>query len=566
MSKRIYKELLSLNNNGNNNNNNGDMANFIAETCLNNIFQVLNLISKYQNQDTENISKLLNNDPQLVTKYTSGRKLVSIDILNCENIEDKKGNPLNMFVEILGPINGKTRMINRDYNPQWNESFDSIVNKNSKNLIINVIYDEKKLDTQPQIYKSIKYDLGLNSVDDYYSKEDKISLEPRPGNLNIEITIQSERHDSVQYILNAIQRIHKLKDRSIKLFVESYSNPYKTLFNKNSLEKSLNINKIQETSNKKIFNINLDRNLIYDDSIIHDYIFKLEGETFTKLYNNLETNCFDDVILQLYKNIISIAINLILPRLSSVDHKITSRLNKRSSLTNRIFSSSSSSSSSSPSPSYSSPSTSHGFTSSQSLQDIQNANSSSLEPLDESYLSSKSGMYVSNNQEIRRVFEWIQTLTNCFFDNTEVLPQPLIPIYERVKKIWYNYQIDNKNLKTNYFNSWKLADKYIIKNCVNRRINHSFNFNKNIKFDYNGRIIKDDFNNNNNNDFNNNNNENDKMEDVMNEREIILRIILLKSGGSGSDYKFVVNSLEQIQRYKRSIETELEYEILVGRF
>ncbi|GME71759.1 unnamed protein product [[Candida] boidinii] len=152
MSKRIYKELLSLNNNA----YNGDMANFIAETCLNNIFQVLNLISKYQNQDTENISKLLNSDPQLVAKYTSGRKLVSIDILNCENIEDKKGNPLNMFVEILGPINGKTRTINRDYNPQWNESFDSVVNKNSSNLNINVKFDEKKLDTQPQIYKSIR--------------------------------------------------------------------------------------------------------------------------------------------------------------------------------------------------------------------------------------------------------------------------------------------------------------------------------------------------------------------------------------------------------------------------
>ncbi|KGK32720.1 hypothetical protein JL09_g6672, partial [Pichia kudriavzevii] len=93
--------------------------------CLNNIQQLFDYLESLESKkEVLQISEYLNRLGQVKNK--SSTKYVSILIKNAENIEDSKGSPISTKVRLSGLVNDETRVIVKDYNPDWMEEFNIV--------------------------------------------------------------------------------------------------------------------------------------------------------------------------------------------------------------------------------------------------------------------------------------------------------------------------------------------------------------------------------------------------------------------------------------------------------
>lgn len=293
-------------------------------TCLNNVTKIIEYFHDIDPKKLSEYSETLsaNIKPESVSKM---RKFVSVRVLNAENVENGKGEPVSLSVEIEGLIHGMTRTVYTDYNPTWDEEFESFVSGSSEHRMafLRITLNDA---SWGGVYKTLVYRLNINDMSKM-PLEEKISLQPKSGVLNILVNVDVERNDPVYYSSKVFSEISNGRDRAIKLLVDKFSNQMKEIFTRDYLQQSLELAPVKKDSNFRVLK----------DEKVDAYINDMQLHTIDELYDNLETELFDEVMLQLWFKVLNSAENLLLPRLSFLFHGIVTRLDKRSSLTNFSF-------------------------------------------------------------------------------------------------------------------------------------------------------------------------------------------------------------------------------------
>ncbi len=293
-------------------------------TCLNNVTKIIEYFSEFDTQTLTEYSEVLsaNIKPKSASRM---RKFVSVRVLNAENVENGKGEPVSLSVEIEGLIRGVTRTVYTDYNPTWNENFEDFVSGTGDHhmAFLRITLNDASCGN---VYKSLVYPININDMSKM-PLEEKISLQPKSGVLNILVNVDIERNDPVYYSSKVLSEIVNGRDRAIKLLVDKFSNQVKEIFTREYLQQSLELAPVKKHSNFQVLK----------DQKVDTYINEMQLHTISELYDNLETELFDEVMLQLWFKVLNSAENLLLPRLSFLFHGIVTKLDKRSSLTNFSF-------------------------------------------------------------------------------------------------------------------------------------------------------------------------------------------------------------------------------------
>ncbi|VEU19492.1 DEKNAAC100071 [Brettanomyces naardenensis] len=380
--------------------NNTGTLNFKGEscTCLNNISKILQYFKEFENDRLLECSEVLKSENS--EKITNPRKFVSIRVLNAENVEDSKGEPVSLSVKISGLIRGRTRGIVKDYNPSWDEEFQSLIDRSSARgggYFRIELFDEES----GSVYKSLTYRFDLDRLS-AMPIDEKISLQPRSGALNISINVEIEQSDPMFYLSRARSEIAKGRDRMIKLFVDNFSRSVREIFSREHLEESLKLVPVRKDSDYK--------NL--KDEMVDAYSTEMQLHTIDDLYDNLETELFDEVVLSLWLKILNAAENLLLPRVSFIFHNIVTRLDKRSSVTGFSFS---------------------------------------------------SRYHKTSKHEMTRVMEWCWKFRQMLNVPEKVLQDPLVAPFEKFCRISKQYTMKSKELEDSYYQIWSYLNRQLPK-------------------------------------------------------------------------------------------------------
>lgn len=299
-----------------------DDKNIDTFVCLNNIFNILEFIEKLEkNPNVLKISQYLiaNGSNKKSSKHPN--KYITVNIKNAENVEDIRGNPVSLKVRLSGLINDETRTIVKDYNPEWIEEFNVIVsgnnntvNSNRGNLKIELIDAGSN-----NVYKSIDYHVNLNSENLFKNPNERIPLKPKSGSLNISVNAEFEKNDPLFYIIHCKNEIENSIKRSINAMIERYLLDFKNVFTIPYLTQSLIDNPIRSENNYEKL----------QDPIIDTMIGNFKVKIIPQIYNNMETKLFDSLVVEFWIKILNIAENLLLPRISIINYRINSKLNKK---------------------------------------------------------------------------------------------------------------------------------------------------------------------------------------------------------------------------------------------
>jgi hypothetical protein len=303
-----------------------DDENIDSFVCLNNIYKLFDFIQSLEkNENIIKISKYLvlnGKNEKSINKNLN--KYVCVIIKNAENIEDFRGNPLSLKVKLSGLINDETRNIFEDHNPDWLEEFNVMIsNKHPTKTDNSTTNGNLKIElidvNSNNIYKSINYNVNLNSENLFKNQNEKILLKPKSGSLNINVNVEFEKNDPLFYIINCKNEIENSIKRSINFFIESYLLDFKKIFKIPYLQQSLIDNPIRSENNY----------MKLQDPVIDTLIGNFKIKIIPTIYNNLETKLFDRLISEFWVKILNIAENLLLPRISIINYAINSKLNKK---------------------------------------------------------------------------------------------------------------------------------------------------------------------------------------------------------------------------------------------
>ncbi|GMM29035.1 hypothetical protein DAMA08_017510 [Martiniozyma asiatica (nom. inval.)] len=312
-----------------------------ACTCINNLWIILTYIKNLLNKETvKKSSQILNENGRAQLKLP--KKFVSIFIKSAENVETLKGEPVSLKVCLSGVVNGETRTIHKDYNPEWFEAFSgfedfkAISNSNKRSSIVNGSISNSNLKFSLlnaddfSTYKTIHYKIDLIK-ERSNGEEKKISLSPRAGCLIFNTSVEFERNDPIFYIGKTITMIEKNITRAIKLFVDEYTLKMKDIFSREYLDNSLIEAPVKSENNyQRLLDINLNQ-----------YTASMRNKLIPEMSQNLMPELFDQIMLEIWEKVVHRAQDLLLPRLSQLDHKVQNKLNKKSKFNSLVNSNSS---------------------------------------------------------------------------------------------------------------------------------------------------------------------------------------------------------------------------------
>lgn len=416
MSKKLSK-LTKLN-------DTEDDRNVDSLVCLNNIFNIMEFLEKREkNPNVLKVSQYLiaNGSNKKLAKLPN--KYISVNIKNAENIEDMRGKPLSLKVRLSGLISAETRAIVKDYNPDWIEEFNVIVpgNTSSANNKGNLRIELIDVDSS-STYKAVDYRVNLNSENLFKNQTEKILLKPKSGSLNISVNAEFEKNDPLFYIIHCKNEIENSIKRSINSLIEKYLVDFKNIFTLPYLTQSLIDNPIRSENNY----------MKLQDPVIDTLIGNFRVKIIPQIYNNIETKLFDRMIVEFWMKIISIAENLLLPRISIINYRINSKLNRKSA--------NASSTPSSP------------------LVDNGNRHSSS-------HHSSSHSIHETTREELIRVVEWYYKFRSML-DLPDMILQDdsLNKPFEEFNQIKQLFHLSIKELRANYYQDWN----YLNRNMLNK--------------------------------------------------------------------------------------------------
>lgn len=373
----------------------GKSLNFQGEscTCLNNVSKIVEYFREFDTKELHEYGKTMADS----AKLRHPRKFVSLIIKDAENVENSKGEPVSLSVRISGLLNCSTRRIWKDYNPSWDEEFESFIGEDVKDGMFHI-----ELNDEGGVYKSLNYYFNLT---DRMPLEEKISLEPKSGALNISVNVECEQQNAEFYLSRAESEITKGRDRAVKIMVDMITSEVREIFSREHLKESLKLSPIKRVSNYKDLK----------DEKVDSYVSEMQLHTIDELYDNLETELFDAVMLQVWLKILQASENLVLPRISLIFHRIVARLNKRSSI----------------------------------------ANVSVL------------GRYQKTSKhEMERVVEWCWKLRQMMNMPEKVLQEPLEAPFKEFCRIPQLYGLKETQLEDSYYQSWSYISRELPKKYV----------------------------------------------------------------------------------------------------
>lgn len=400
-----------------------DAKNIDTLVCLNNIFNILEFLEKTEkNPNVLKISQYLISNGSNKKIPKSPNKYVSINIRNAENIEDMRGNPLSLKVRLSGLINAETRTIVKDYNPDWIEEFNVIVpgNTNSSNNKGNLRIELIDVDSS-STYKAVNYNVNLNSENLFKNQTEKILLKPKSGSLNISVNAEFEKNDPLFYIIHCKNEIENSIKRSINFLIEKYLIDFKNIFTLPYLTQSLIDNPIRSENNY----------MKLQDPLIDTLIGNFRVKIIPQIYNNIETKLFDRMIVEFWIKILSIAENLLLPRISIIHYRIDSKLNRKSAGSSSIPSA--------------------------PLADNGHRHSGTHH--------SAHSIHQTTREELIRVVEWCYKFRSML-DLPDMILQndSLNKPFEEFNQIKQLFHLSIKELKNNYYHDWN----YLNRNMLNK--------------------------------------------------------------------------------------------------
>lgn len=201
--------------------------NFKPELCiaLNNLDAMMQQLTKLEDMlDPEMISNTVAAfDPSLQKNYTS--HIFSLRIIKAENLKSATSSSVHPYITMIDTkarkTIGKTRTINNNCNPEWDEEFELTIPANSSLTISTTVWDEKfgthsicgraLLQLDPRRFKH-----------DGIPQEVYLDLDSQ-GRVLVEIAVESERVDAIFVMGRAHRCLKRCQERCIKLIVEKFS-------------------------------------------------------------------------------------------------------------------------------------------------------------------------------------------------------------------------------------------------------------------------------------------------------------------------------------------------------
>lgn len=300
------------------------------------------------------------------------QKLISLTILNAENVEDSNGTPLSSFIRIIGGgIQDRTRIINSNSFPIWNEEFETITSQQNflpLELVLftqkgnslhqpttfkfNIDFTTNASENFPQVIKLSKNtNSNITSVSNVnshtpttYSSSSRVpSASHRLGNANNVNNLSNGNNSSGTIIPNTLDNSNLLSLMSLEnnkpsegatriLYIKySFENVYNdpVFFigrARSSIIKSQDriiksFVSIFSKQLKKFFTLDyVDYSLKNNNDLTQ--LSRIIDETSLKLaelYNELIDDCFNSILTNTLNEITNYAINLILPPIGIVN-------------------------------------------------------------------------------------------------------------------------------------------------------------------------------------------------------------------------------------------------------
>lgn len=215
--------------------------NFKPQLCiaLNNLNAMMEQLSKLEDiLDPELISNSVAAfDPTLQRNYTS--HIFSLRIIKAENLKSATSSSsvhpyITMIDTKVRKTIGKTRTINSNCNPEWDEEFELTIPANSSLTISTTVWDERfgthsicgraLLQLDPRRFKH-----------DGIPQEIYLDLDSQ-GRVLIEIAVENERADAIFVMGRAHRCLKRCQERCIKLIVEKFSRFIHYCFSRSNLK------------------------------------------------------------------------------------------------------------------------------------------------------------------------------------------------------------------------------------------------------------------------------------------------------------------------------------------
>lgn len=216
--------------------------NFKPHTCvaLNNLAAMLQQLTQLEEiLDPEmilNTVKAL--EPNRQNYFTS--HIFSLRLVKAENLASNGSSSSNIrpYVTMIDTFAkktiGKTRTINHNANPEWDEEFEMTLEPNSSLTISVTVWDEKvgthsicgraMLQLDPKRFKH-----------DGIPQEVFLDLDSQ-GRLLVEVAVESERMDAIFVMGRAHRSLIRAQERCIKLIVEKFSRFIHLCFSRSNLK------------------------------------------------------------------------------------------------------------------------------------------------------------------------------------------------------------------------------------------------------------------------------------------------------------------------------------------
>ncbi|RCK60585.1 hypothetical protein Cantr_08658 [Candida viswanathii] len=282
--------------------------NFEPETCiaLNNLSSMMQHLTKLEDWlDPESISdSLATYNPNSRTQYLS--HVFSLRVIRGENLrasKDSMSGKINPYVAVVDldkkKLIGKTRMIEHNPDPYWDEEFEITIPANTSLNTSVVVWDDRF--GQHQLCGKALLELNPRKFKHNGIPEEIVLDLDLQGKIVIEVAVESETLDAMFVMGRAYRSLKRAQERSIKLIVEKFTGFISNCFSKTNLKSvcAKGSNPSREEFEASIENLcdYLNMNL----SILKEFLM---DENFMK------------VMVETWKNVINSADELMLPKLS----------------------------------------------------------------------------------------------------------------------------------------------------------------------------------------------------------------------------------------------------------
>ncbi|KAK9477542.1 hypothetical protein V1514DRAFT_282796 [Lipomyces japonicus] len=298
--------------------------NFARESCvkLNNVEYIKNKLDALEaSLDAETQAAIVRSmEPKPAKQKQSTSYIFSIDVVEAEGIKACDTNGFSdPYVELIDHQKkkriAKTRTIQKDLNPRWNENFEYSVYE--KCLIVARVWDEDLFGTHDEC-GNCSFWLNPADYEDFVSKDEWHYLRPQ-GRLRTIINVEGDRDDIIFYFGKAFKDIKRVEDFMVQSITDQLHAAIREVLSADNLKSVSNPSGALGTVKSFLGGsaaASESKKTVAEIEDFLDPIFDYLNANFATLAESLTETMRINVMMETWKLVVSTLDSLLLPSLS----------------------------------------------------------------------------------------------------------------------------------------------------------------------------------------------------------------------------------------------------------